>query len=327
MNSEADPAQASPRDTTSSAEEEARLHANERELPLKKPRSGELYIWVLLSIVPILSMFPYILIGYISFERIVSAFFTSTIILTIPSFSRKIFGAYPFAAIVLAARDVRKTPPFLSSDILIQKSRGIVVAPDNVGVTERSVRIDPRKLLEEFARDSTRVANQIYTRAGVYLMAGAFIALLGIGIFYFRTVSIERNDSTLNHLLDLIPGFGVLFFVEFVAIFFLRQYRAAMDDFRYYDAVRRHREESLIILYMFSENPTSTATADVLKAMSIYSTAGRLGKDETTEMLETRKLQRDELILFEKMVEALNSFRERRSTTQEASASGGSTGR
>jgi hypothetical protein len=83
-----------------------------------------------------------------------------------------------------------------------------------------------------------------------------------------------------------------------------------MDDFRYYDAVRRHREESLVILTMFAENPNVVPTADVIKAMSIYSSAGKLGKDETTEILETRKLQRDETIIFEKMVEALSAIRE-----------------
>ncbi len=43
--------------------------------------------------------------------------------------------------------------------------------------------------------------------------------------------------------LVLLPGFGILFFIEFVAFFFLRQYRSALDEFRYYDAIRRNREE------------------------------------------------------------------------------------
>ena len=41
----------------------------------------------------------------------------------------------------------------------------------------------------------------------------------------------------------LLPGFGILFFIEFVAFFFLRQYRSAMDEFPVYDAIRRNREE------------------------------------------------------------------------------------
>jgi hypothetical protein len=110
----------------------------------------------------------------------------------------------------------------------------------------------------------------------------------------------QAHEGITDRIFDLIPGIGILFFIEFVALFFLRQYRAAMDDFRYYDAVRRHREESLVILNMFAENDTVMPTADVLKNMSIYSSAGKLGKDETTEILETRKLQRDEMVFLKK---------------------------
>ena len=48
--------------------------------------------------------------------------------------------------------------------------------------------------------------------------------------------------------LVLLPCFGILFFIEFVAFFFLRQYRSAMDEFR---LLRRHSPQpggNLIIL-------------------------------------------------------------------------------
>jgi hypothetical protein len=80
-----------------------------------------------------------------------------------------------------------------------------------------------------------------------------------------------------------------------------------MDDFRYYDGMRRHREENLVILAMFAENRDIVPTSEVIKAMNIYSGGQRLAQGETTEILETRRLQRDELVIFEKFVEALGA--------------------
>jgi hypothetical protein len=50
----------------------------------------------------------------------------------------------------------------------------------------------------------------------------------------------------------------------------------------------------------------------VLAAMSIYSSAGKLGKGETTEMLEVRKMQRDETVVFEKLAEIWSALKDLR---------------
>jgi hypothetical protein len=48
--------------------------------------------------------------------------------------------------------------------------------------------------------------------------------------------------------------------------------------------------------------------------MSIYSSAGKLGKDETTEMIEVRKMQRDEALVFEKLAETLGALKNLKSS-------------
>jgi hypothetical protein len=83
-----------------------------------------------------------------------------------------------------------------------------------------------------------------------------------------------------------------------------------MDEFRYFEAVKRRREESLVILKMFAENSEIVATGDVIHAMNIYSDVGKLGKDETTEMLEARRLQRDEIVVVEKFIDAMSTLRD-----------------
>jgi hypothetical protein len=169
---------------------------------------------------------------------------------------------------------------------------------------------DPRALMAIYAESTSELTQKIYSRAGVYLLVGVLIAFVGLGFFWARSREVLAGANYVEHFLNLMPGFGILFFIEFVAFFFLRQYRSAMDEFRYFDAIRRSREESLIILKMFAENPNPVSTRDVLVSMNVYSSAGKLGKDETTEILETRRMQKDEAIVFEKLVDALSAFKD-----------------
>jgi hypothetical protein len=169
--------------------------------------------------------------------------------------------------------------------------------------------LDPRQLMALYGESTSKLAERIFSRSNAHLFAGGVIASIGIGVFLYRSSQISSTTEWKVIIPVLAPGFGILFFIELVAFFFLRQYRSAMDDFRYFDAVRRSREESLVILKMFAENPNTVATQDVLAAMSIYSSAGKLGKDETTEIIEARKMQRDEALVFEKLAETVGALR------------------
>ena len=192
------------------------------------------------------------------------------------------------------------------------------------------VEFDPRALLAMYSERTSDITTRIYNRAGVYLFVGVVISFTGLAFFYVRTaqtsydykLEIESQTSTgkqlreessvkdaVGRLVVLLPGFGILFFIEFIAFFFLRQYRSAMDEFRYFDAIRRNREENLVILKMFTENTNITPTEDVLGAMRMYSSAGILESGQTTDIIETKKLQKDELIIFEKLIDIMSTLR------------------
>jgi hypothetical protein len=161
-----------------------------------------------------------------------------------------------------------------------------------------------------YGESTSKLAERIFKRSTAHLFAGGMIAAVGIVVFLVRNSQLTSTSEWKEVLRILAPGFGILFFIELIAFFFLRQYRSAMDDFRYFDAVRRSREESLVILKMFAENPNEVSTTDVLAAMSIYSSAGKLGKDETTEMIEVRKMHRDETFVFEKLAEIWGALKD-----------------
>lgn len=165
-------------------------------------------------------------------------------------------------------------------------------------------------LINKFASSSGVIANRLFSRAGVYLFIGVLIAFSGLVFFYFGVQSIGSLNSGTDadirdKLLGMLPKFGMLFFIEFVALFFLRQYRAAMDEFRYYEAIKRRREELYLLLKLLAKGGCTTDVYQMVKDNAFYSTAGRLGKDESTEIIETRKLQKDEVELLQSVIDAV----------------------
>jgi hypothetical protein len=225
--------------------------------------------------------------------------------LLLPVLVSQIFGRTPFALLRLR---------FSRLHHIEISGTQLDVADDGVGplTVQQTMGADPRELLALYAERTSQLAQKIYNRAGVYLLVGVIISFVGLGFFWVRSRDMPTKVDYVEHFLNLMPGFGILFFIEFVAFFFLRQYRAAMDEFRHFDAIRRSREENLIIPKMFAENPNQVSTKDVLTVMNIYSTAGKLGKDETTEMLEARRMQRDESLVFEKLIDAVGALKDLR---------------
>lgn len=176
-------------------------------------------------------------------------------------------------------------------------------------------------LLANYAAMSSRIADGLYKRAGVYLILGVLIAFSGLFFFYTQTspriaastnlVRLDKPASSLGilseRLADLAPRFGILFFIEFVAFFFLRQYRSAMDEFRYFEAIKRSREEMLVLAVMAMESKLPIDFGKVVESGRFFSSAGKLAPGESTELLETRKLTKDELALFEQIVATISS--------------------
>lgn len=102
-----------------------------------------------------------------------------------------------------------------------------------------------------------------------------------------------------------MPKFGILFFIEFVAFFFLRLYRSAMDEFRYYESIARRREEVSALLMLSAESEPKINLMELLKSDSYFSRVSVLEKDQTTEIIEARKLEKGELELLGKVVESV----------------------
>lgn len=204
----------------------------------------------------------------------------------------QVFGKSP-----LHAFRTRQTEKSVKNISIHGDGNTIQVSEDN-NITSRPE--DPNttiQLLSQLAQKAEALANRIYVRSGVYLIFGVLIAFSGIAYFSLQNISVTTTQSAdiSTQLISLAPRFGILFFIEFIAFFFLKQYRAAMDEFRHYDTIKRNRESQLAILLIATKEFPGQNFVTVVEKANFFDQIGKLGSGETTEFLEANKLNKNEL--------------------------------
>lgn len=213
----------------------------------------------------------------------------------------KIFGKSPLHAIRdrLAVRE----------NIVIHGNGNIIqVAKDKDVTDEADAAKSTAHYLFQLAKSAEVLSNKIYDRSGVYLIFGVFIAFIGIAYFSLQSISVAATqpNEISTQLIGLAPRFGVLFFIEFIAFFFLKQYRAAIDEFRHYDAIKRNRESQLAIFLMATKDFPEQSFVTVIDKTNFFQQIGKLASGETTELLEANKLNKNELEWLKELVSDLS---------------------
>lgn len=219
-----------------------------------------------------------------------------------PILFKLIFGALPFEFIRMTWRDSGFIKTMINNPSHPGKRE--IHNQSHIKNTDERTSIDFLLLLSNYAADSRRISEGIYGRAGVYLMLGVLVAFSGLAFFYTQTIQQPLiSDKGTSDLMSLVPKVGILFFIELVAFFFLRQYRGAMDEFRYYEAVKRNREETLALICMISEEGKISDPIKLIEIGAFFSKAGILDKQQSTEILESRKLEKSEIEVLERIVD------------------------
>jgi len=78
-----------------------------------------------------------------------------------------------------------------------------------------------------------------------------------------------------------------------------------MDEFRYFEAVARVREEVVALIRIAYECGTPLQPMDLIKHDSFFSIGTVLEKGQSSEILEARKMEKSEIDLLEKIVDTL----------------------
>lgn len=275
-------------------------------------RVTEIYLWLAFALVVAGRPTFEIMTRVASLSEIFSVryfeFLAGFFVLVFPFVFRLIFGALPLESVRRKkAQRQLESPEFAtastrSTEIQVAEIR---VLSDSLSTDELSSS-PATKLFAYYASSSRRLSQSIYSRAGVYLLVGVFVAFSGLVFFYSQTVQLSvLPQEGFSLLVAFAPKFGILFFIELVAFFFLRQYRSAMDEFRYYEAIKRNREETLALIRIAADSGKPFDPIDLVKSDSFFSKAGVIAKDQSTEILESRKLEKNELDLLEKVIDVV----------------------
>lgn len=316
-------------------------HSNKHRNDIKR---GELFIWFTTSIYPIYliikSYFTTNLNNAEIFAQNFNIIFATFFLILFPIIFGKIFEYTPLLTIIkiiVEANEAsenekenkisdKKTDDRLEDNKITAVVRGGIAAGINSGlaasfaqtigfigsvakiengsqennlITKKSV-----ELLDYYAAASRDLSSKLFSRAGVYLLVGLIVAFTGLGFFYTQTIVFNQPEDY-QAIYKLIPNIGILFFIEFIAFFFLRQYRSAMDEFRYYEAIKRKREEIYVLVKYANEEGKSIDPLEFIKN-DFFSKSPILHQGETTEIIESKKLEKSEIELLEKIISVIN---------------------
>jgi TRAP-type C4-dicarboxylate transport system permease small subunit len=176
-------------------------------------------------------------------------------------------------------------------------------------IQERLVETSDDLSLEEvfytkLVDSSKKLSKVIFNRAGVYIFVGSVIAIGGL-LYFTSTFQINSVATpTPNDLLKVfLPRFGALFFLEFIAFFFLKQYKFTMDEFRYYEGIQRTREEKLFFIKAMKSDDQKEVLIDILRNVD---SSDKILSGNSSLILESKKLHKDEFEILNKIVDKVN---------------------
>ena len=282
----------------------------------------EYFIWFLVGVIVagrfIVNLVSRNLSFYEGFEFYYFDILLGIIIALFPFVYYLVFGKYPLQSI----RSKDNKP-----NILVQGDGNIVHVPDhNPDNADNADKVTDYKkidggvgVLTQLVINAEDLSSKIYKRSGVYLIFGVLIAFSGILYFSFQSVAIPESKDFGEKILSILPRFGILFFIEFIAFFFLRQYRSAMNEFRHFDEIKRNRESQLALYVIAERDFKEKDFSKVIDKMDFFGKVGLLSKGQTTEFIEASKLNENELKdIAEKVLEITKVIRAKpkKSTTK-----------
>ena len=153
--------------------------------------------------------------------------------------------------------------------------------------------------LDETVLRSRAAKDTALRRANVQLFAGAFIGLLGLVAFFaLESVSPQSGMPELSGVWEIalwkflatLPRIMVLVFIELLAGFFLRQYRIAMEEYRYFEKSFRSQEMLRVSYIVRREHGATDDLLALAERIMEQHPPDLLRGDQTTELIEVQKL-------------------------------------
>lgn len=174
---------------------------------------------------------------------------------------------------------------------------------------KKSSKIDGFAKLIEYDINRLRLyTSQLYNRSTLMLLSGISVAVVGVLIFLVLIPDPKDFDRTADnywkiYLVHAVRPALLLVFIEFIAIFLLRQYRALINDFKYFHSIGLSRFDNALITDIITnekleEKQKTRLINDINKRserLNIIALNDRLGNGKT-EKVDNQISQISELI-------------------------------
>ncbi|MBS1687828.1 MAG: hypothetical protein JSS96_03825 [Bacteroidetes bacterium] len=292
-------------------------------------RIWEIYLWCFIALlVGGRPFFFAVILGEYRYNDFYLKYYTdilfAILVFIFPFLFKLIFSALPFEYVRDKRRDGILHDNLLDKNIIREKSISNynlitdAINHKNIHInTEQSSTDKEEILLEVFLSKSRQIAEKLYSRSGVYLLIGCLIAFAGVLFFYFQTTTLHnaltpilKEIDTSRILFEYLPRIGTLIFVEAIAFFFLKQYRVTMEEYRYYEAIKRQRENQLMTFNYFKDyNNKPELFEKLISALNFGDNPNKLAAGDTTTFIETEKLNNKEIDFTEKLLEFIKSYK------------------
>jgi hypothetical protein len=155
-------------------------------------------------------------------------------------------------------------------------------------------------ILSSSARAAEQLAARMERYTYTHLILGTGMGVVGLLVWYlsFFVSKIEMipGNGWEGLAREFVPRITILVFIEVLAGFYLRQYRVAVEDLKYFLELRRHADGQRIAYAIFEQTKSDEQKIKFAMALLEDKSAVRLAQGETTTILETMKAEKNVVI-------------------------------
>jgi hypothetical protein len=177
------------------------------------------------------------------------------------------------------------------------------VHDDQDEIRQPLAKLTPVDLFAGEVEAAANRADGLFSRSTLLLAGGIIMAFIGVGIFYVTLPETKGDETLTSYWPKVVRPTGVLIFVEAIAWFLLRQYRALVEDYKWFYRLYLKRANYLAAIRILGVENVRPEDTFVAVSLIQEDYSGRLKSGETTESLELLKLPEDSPV-----TEALRAF-------------------
>lgn len=151
-------------------------------------------------------------------------------------------------------------------------------------------------ILHGSAHSAAKLAAKMEKRINTHLILGIFVGLVGLSVWYYSFFGIRLKIDKDNWLQQTLPRITILFFIELLAGFFLRQYRIGVEDLKYFLELQRRADAKRIAYSIFDQLGDKASKLVFARALMQERSDTRLSSGETTTSMIALEKEQNEIL-------------------------------